>query len=242
MQATSMASCGDSISPRTGAYTSALIATLTDASGNAQPVTTAPLIEIHPSTRKRYVMLGTGQFLSVNDVSSTKGQSFYAIVDGTAGAFATAPATPLTRTNLTQVTTSNLTGSVTLSPTLLGWYIDLGVDTSSGYGWRVNLNPVAYNGIVSFAGLLPTGAACNLGGVGEVYSVNYATGVSVLTSAPLGYASFQSAVVNLKYISTTYGAELVAGFATGQVYKVPETVSSIIYTRLLNWRELPSAE
>jgi type IV pilus assembly protein PilY1 len=226
----------------TGAYTSALIATLTDASGNAQPVTTAPLIEIHPTTRKRYVMLGTGQFLSVQDVSSTQGQSFYAIVDGTAGAFAPAPATPLTRSNLTAVTTSNLTGGVTLSPTLLGWYIDLGVDATSGYGWRVNLNPVAYNGIVSFAALAPTGTACKLNGQGEVYSLNYATGVSVLTSAPAGYVSFGAMVVNIKYVSTTYGAELIAGLADTQVYKVPENVSAVISTRLLNWRELPSAE
>ena len=36
-----------------------LLATLADSSGNAQPVTTAPLIEIHPTTRDRYVMVGT---------------------------------------------------------------------------------------------------------------------------------------------------------------------------------------
>jgi type IV pilus assembly protein PilY1 len=226
----------------TGNYTSAQIATLKDASGNAQPVTTAPLIEIHPSTRKRYVMVGTGQFLSVQDVSSTKGQSFYVIVDGTAGAFATPPATPLTRSNLTAVTTANLQGSITLSPTILGWYIDLGVDSTSGYAWRVNVNPSAYNGVVSFAALAPTGSACNLNGEGEVYSVNYATGVSVLTSAPVGYVSFVSAVVNLKYVSTTYGAELIAGLANDQVYEVPENLSLVITTRLLNWRELPSAE
>jgi len=226
----------------TGNYTSAVIATLTDASGNAQPVTTAPLIEIHPSTRKRYVMVGTGEFLSVQDVSSTKGQSFYTIVDGTAGAFAAAPATPLTRSNLQAVTTSNLTGSVTLSSTILGWYIDLGIDATSGYAWRVNINASAYNGVVSFAGLAPTGTACNLNGQGEVYSVNYATGISVLTSAPAGYVTFGAAVVNLKYVSTTYGAELIAGLANGQVYEVPENLSSVVTTRLLNWRELPSAE
>jgi len=225
-----------------GNYTSAVLATLTDASGNAQPVTTAPLIEIHPSTRKRYVMVGTGEFLSVNDVSSTKVQSFYAIIDGTAGAFAPAPATPLTRTNLTPVTTSNLTGNATLTPTMLGWYVDLGTDPSTGIAYRVNVNSADYNGVVSFAGLLPTGNACQVGGSSTFYSVNYATGVSVLTSAPAGYLSFNSAVVNIKYVSTSYGAELFVGFENGTVYKVPENLSSVITTRLLNWRELPSAE
>jgi len=106
----------------------------------------------------------------------------------------------------------------------------------------VNLNPVAYNGVVSFAALAPTGTACDLNGEGEVYSVNYATGVSVLTSAPAGHVTFGAMVVNLKYVNTTYGAELIAGLSNKQVYKVPETLTLVITTRLLNWRELPSAE
>ena len=73
------------------------MATLTDASGNAQPVTTAPLIEIHPATRQRYVMVGTGQLLAATDVASTADASpSYAIIDGTAGAFLPVP-TPITR-------------------------------------------------------------------------------------------------------------------------------------------------
>ncbi len=69
----------------TGAYPQpVLLATVTDPSGVAQPITTAPLIEIHPVTRQRYVLFGTGQLLAITDVPSTQMQSFYAIIDGTA--------------------------------------------------------------------------------------------------------------------------------------------------------------
>ncbi|REN09561.1 hypothetical protein DSI41_21060, partial [Mycobacterium tuberculosis] len=91
-----------------------LLATLTDDSKNAQPVTTAPLIEIHPVTRKRFVLLGTGRLLDSSDVNSTATQTFYAILDGTAGAF-NAVSTSITRSQLTQV--SDVTAGITLSST-----------------------------------------------------------------------------------------------------------------------------
>jgi type IV pilus assembly protein PilY1 len=231
-----------------GAYPApTLLATLADASGNAQPVTAAPLIEIHPTTRERYVMVGTGQFLSSSDVTTTAQQSFYVIMDGTAGSF-NAVATPITRTNLTSVTASGLVAGITLGVTSKGWYIDLGTDSTTGYAWRVVIKPAAYNGTVSFAAFLPSGNACALSGLGEIYSVNYATATSILTSQPTGYYAVPSAVVNLNYIgltaSSTSGssAELIAGLANGTVIKIPETLTGTIATRILNWRELPTIQ
>jgi hypothetical protein len=53
-------------------------------------------------------------------------------------------------------------------------------------------------------------------------------------------------VVNLNYIGLTSGAstsaELIAGLASGVVYKVPASLTGVVSTRMLNWRELPSAE
>jgi type IV pilus assembly protein PilY1 len=179
-------------------------------------------------------------------VTSTSTQSFYVIRDGTAGAFNTV-STPIVRTDLTGVTASGLVAGIVLSSTAKGWYIDLGTDGTSGIGWRVNINPKAYNGTVSFAALLPSGNACNLTGQGEIYSVNYATATSVLIAQPLGYFATSSAVVNLNYIglSSSGGvsnAELIAGLASGAVVKIPVNLATIVATRLLNWRELPSAE
>jgi type IV pilus assembly protein PilY1 len=215
------------------------IAALTDASGNPQPVTSAPLIEIHPTTRERYVMVGTGQLLSTADVSSTATQTFYAIIDGTAGGFKTVT-TPITRSTLTQVT--DVTAGVTVPATSNGWYYDL---TGS---WRVVNNPVAYNGIVAFAALQTSTNACSPAGTSEVYAVNYSTGKSVLNSTTTGsttpapYIASTTAVTNLKFISNNGSPELIAGTTSGAVTQVGANLSSIIATRLLNWREIPTAE
>ena len=226
-----------------------LLATLTNASGTAEPITTAPEVEIHPSTRKRYVMVGTGQLLAPTDISSTSGQSFYVIVDGTAGAFSTF-SMPITRSVLTPITNSGLTAGLTDSPTFKGWYIDLGNDSTSGIAWRVNVNPTAYNGTVSFAALLTSGNACSPGGTGEVYAVNYATATSILTSANANNnVTFTSPVVSVNYVGVSglsNGAgkttQLVVCTADGNCYRVPANLTSAIATKLLNWRELPTAE
>ena len=52
------------VTATTGAYPAPVkIATLTDSGNNPQPVTTRPVIEVHPSLYKRFVMVGTGRLL-----------------------------------------------------------------------------------------------------------------------------------------------------------------------------------
>lgn len=125
----------------TAAYSAPLLlASLTDASGNAQPVTTQPLIEIQPGTKKRYVMLGTGRLLASSDVSTSLGQGFYALIDGSAPAFNTAASLPagvgfpLARGNLTALT--DLTTGASFAGSSMGWYVDLGTDSGSAIAWR----------------------------------------------------------------------------------------------------------
>jgi type IV pilus assembly protein PilY1 len=215
------------------------IASLTDSSGNAQPVTTAPLIEVHPTTRIRYVMLGTGRLLSTGDVSSSQVQSFYAIMDGAAGSFKTVT-TPVTRATLTPVT--DVTQGATIPATSNGWYYDLGAS------WRVVTGAVAYNGIVAFAPLATSTNACSPSGTSEVYAINYATGTSVLSSnttgstTPAAYESFATAITNLTFVSANNTTELIAGTTAGVISQVPANLSGTIATRLLNWLEIPTAE
>ena len=225
----------------TGAYPAPTqIATLTDASGNAQPVTSAPLIEIHPTTHQRYIMLGTGRLLSSSDISSTQIQTFYAIIDGTAGSFNTVT-TPVTRAGLTAVT--DVTQGLTL-PAPNGWYYDLPA------GFRDLSIPVAYNGIVAFAALEPTTDPCSPQGSSNVYAVNYATGLSVLNSTSTGTnpppgtdVSFPSAVTNLRFVVTNGSTpELIAGTTTGALSQVGANLTGTLSTRLLNWRDIPTAE
>jgi type IV pilus assembly protein PilY1 len=224
-----------------------LLAQLTDGSGIAQPVTTEPLIAIYPSTRKRFVMVGTGRLLSTSDVISSQVQSFYAIIDGTAGGFG-AVSTPITRSELTQVT--NVLTGVTLPAASKGWYTDLGA--TSGIGWRVVIDPVAYNGVVSFATLLTSGDACSPSGQGRVYAIDYSSGTSVLgtnniSGAPVqdassGYIALTSSVINLMFVNVNGSTELVAGTAAGSLLDVYAKLSGAIATRLLNWREIPTAD
>ncbi len=215
------------------------IALLTDSAGNAQPVTSPPLIEIHPTTRARYVMLGTGQMLSTQDVSSSSTQTFYAINDGAAGTF-NVVSTPITRAGLTQLT--DLTTGVTIPATSKGWYYDLPAS------YRVLARPAAYNGVIAFAALLPSTDACSPTGSSNVYAVNYATGKSVLTpplttsTTPAVYTSFASAITNLSFISANSKVELIAGETSGTISQVKANLSGMIATRLLNWVDLPTAE
>ena len=220
----------------TGSYPApTLLATLTDASTNAQPVTTAPLIEIHPVSRKRFVLLGTGKLLDSSDVNSTAAQTFYAILDGTAGAFSTVSA-PVTRSQLTQV--SDVTAGITLSNTSKGWYLDLGA--SGGVGWRMVINPVAFNGVVGFSSLLTTGDACSPSGQSRVYAVNYGTGRSVLLPANSGFLSVSNSVIDLRFVSVDGTTRIVAGTTKGETKKVDADLTSGISLRLLNWREVPT--
>ena len=236
----------------TGAYPApTLLATLKDSSNNAQPITTAPLIEISPVTLYRYVLVGTGQLLNTTDITSANPQTFYAIIDGTEGSFNTV-ATPITRNNLVPVTNATVTTGVTVPSTDSGWYLDLGI--SGGIGWRVVTNPVAYNGVVAFSSLLTSGNACNPGGVSEVYAINYGTATSVITNTQVGvttpqaYISVSSAVTNLKFFNnanstnSTTGATLEAGTSGGNEVVIPTNPTGGIATRLLNWREIPTAE
>jgi type IV pilus assembly protein PilY1 len=226
--------------------TPTLLATATDSSGVAQPITSAPLIEVHPTTRQRFVLFGTGQLLSNSDIPISQMQTFYAILDGSAGSFKTV-SSPLTRSALTFV--PDVTVGIVLTSSSLGWYTDLGIDTATGYAWRVIVNPVAYNGIVSFTDLLPAGDACSASGHSRVYALNYDTGKSVLNSNTTGFLYYENAITDLKIIgvNTTgvagqYVPEIVVGTNTGLLAKVDANLLGTLSTRLLNWREVPSAD
>jgi type IV pilus assembly protein PilY1 len=226
-----------------------LLATATDASGVAQPISTAPLIEIHPVTRKRYVLFGTGVLLAVTDVPNTQMQSFYAIIDGTSSAFSPFSST-ITRSNLTPVTNAQL-GTGVPNPMVagtMGWYTDLGVDAASGIAWRVVLNPQAFNGIVTFATSLTTATdPCSPQGSSRVYAVDYATVDSVLLPPVVGgpipsFDQYTVAAINLRFTGANGNPEIVVGFTKGAPEKVSASLTGTLATRILNWREIPTVE
>jgi len=218
------------------------IATLTDAGGNAQPVTTWPQIEIHPSTHLRYVLVGTGKLLSTQDIGTTTQQSTYAIIDGGIGAFSTI-ASPITRANLTQVT--DLTMGATVASTAKGWYYDF---TATGERVVYNQTITRYYGQVAFATFIPSTDPCSPSGASNGYAIDFSIGKSTVlntlnnSTTPAAYMHFGSAVTSMSYVSTSAGLELIAGQTSGDVAKVPTSPLAVNATRLLNWTELPTAE
>ena len=224
----------------TGYYPApALLATLADSSNRAQPITSAPLIEIHPITRKRFVLVGTGRLLDTSDVKTAAEQSFYGIIDGTAGGFVSGGAT-ITRADLTPLT--DVLAGVNLSNTSKGWYMDLGVDTGIGVAWRLVSSPTAYNGVIAFAALLTSADACSPSGQSRVYALNYGTGKSVLSPSGTPYVGFDSAVTDLRIVSVDGKPEIIAGTTKGEIKSPDADLKNAVVLRLLNWRELSTVD
>lgn len=225
-----------------GSFPSPLkLATLASANGNAQPITSAPLVEVDPKTKKRYVMIGTGRLLDTSDVNSAAAQSFYAIVDGTANLFGSGGTYPVTRSQLKGLSTAELTGQTTIDfGTAVGWYIEFGV--SANIGWRNVSNATAYNGVVAFSTLLTTGNACSPSGQSRIYAVNFGTGMSALIPDGTPFVSYPHAITDLKYISDNGTVRLVAGDVEGKQHVPPVNLGGGTSLRLLNWREVPTVE
>lgn len=235
-----------------GSYgTPTLIADLANGDGTAQPVTTRPLVEIEPNSSKRYVMVGTGRLLADSDIGSASQQSFYAIVDGRAasGSFYTASTLPsgvsfpITRSALV-ANTALLTGIGSAPTSTMGWYTDLPV--TGGIAQRVNINPIANQGIVSFAGNLPNGQACNPSGTGTLYGVSFATGKSVLTDKDGGLiasTTTTSGILTDIAIQRVNGKlRLYTGTSAGDVVNAPANLVTASGVKQLNWREVPVSD
>ncbi len=242
----------------TGNYPSPLLmAQFRSPSGSdSQPVTARPVIEVHPTTRKRFVMVGTGRLLDVSDLLSTRPQSFYAIADGTNAAFNTTLSAPLsypiTRAMLLQSTDANALlgdGAATFDPTTqTGWYIDLGIAAGSSVAYRVTTDATTLSGAVAFAATAPSTDACLPSGASLIYARNYASTASTLISdvnnpaSLIGSFSIGGNATDLRYLSVNGTARLVAGTDNGTLANPPITPAVPLRLRRLNWRELPTID
>lgn len=174
-------------------WKTSLLFSAVDASGNPQPITTAPVVSLHPlypSKNGYLVMFGTGRFLGADDLPSTtttpQTQSFYGIWDNLAG-------TQPTRSQLQQQsyveetytpqsgttkTVREFTYNSVNWNTQYGWYIDF--DTPSNSGERVIDNPTLAAGMVIFDTYTPSTDTCDGGGTGWLMILNYSTGGAFL--------------------------------------------------------------
>lgn len=239
------------ITATTGAYPGPLkLAQLRDGAStpNAQPVTSRPMIELHPVSRKRMVLVGTGRLLDSTDISSTREQTFYAIDDGNQLRFnstANLPAGvdfPIERNEL--VANTDLLTGIATTATTMGWYADLGRDATSNVAWRVVSDPATFSGTVAFAPTLPSiSDPCAPSGVSRIYATDYRSGISKLindSGAVIGYTTLVGAgvVTDLRFLSVGGRVRLIGGTDRGAVENVRGNFGSTIGLRRLNWREL----
>jgi type IV pilus assembly protein PilY1 len=235
----------------TGSYPTPLrFARLTDSTGTAQPVTSPVRVMIDPNTGKRYVMVGTGRLLADSDVLSSQTQSFYAFVDGTADQMYTTETLPsgasfpLGRSQM--VNNTDLLTGIGSDPTpKMGWYVDLGRDTTTNVAERITVAPTVHNGLVGVAINRPNGDACSPSGSSKVMAVRFADGKSVLTDTSgttVAMSAFANGIASdLTFKNIGGRVRLVAGRSSGTVSNLPGTFGAGAGLRRLNWREVPTS-
>jgi len=121
----------------------------------------------------------------------------------------------------------------------LGWYLDLG--TEGGIGLRMVASPTAFNGIVAFSSLLTSGDACSPSGQSRVYAIDFNTGRTVLASGA-AFAQYGTAITDLKFVGVDGRVRLISGDVRGDLRNVGFTPPAGTALRLLNWREVPTAD
>jgi type IV pilus assembly protein PilY1 len=226
------------------------MALLRDSSGNPLPVTSRPLVVVHPDTGFRYVTVGTGRLLHSTDSGSTQSQRFFAYLDGNASRFNKSDGSqlpagisyPITTAKLKPLT--DLTAKVVLDlNTQMGWYIDFGTVAGSG-SWRMISDASSFYGIVAFTVMQPGGSSnpCEPTGNSRVYAVDLGSGQSRLKSSGDAIAPFLATlpgvVTDLRFYSAAGKARLLAGTDTGATGSLPGGWGKTNTLRRLNWREI----
>lgn len=165
-----------------GNWTVRLLFQARDTSGNVQPITTPPVVTLHPNYPKllgEFIMVGTGQLLTNGDLSSSQIQSVYGIWDKP-NTSAVPTRTNLQGQKLTLVTaaSSGLPQDVITTTSIAvdwsirqGWYVDLLIA-----GQRVVTSPQLLNGGLLLALNTPPSNVCSGGFTSILMDINYVTG------------------------------------------------------------------
>jgi type IV pilus assembly protein PilY1 len=167
------------------------IATLKDANGFVQPITTRPALTHISGSRVIYI--GTGRYLGNGDLSDTSSstgtawqQTFYGFKDKNVdyGSSLRTGANLVTQT-LTLINTTDR--GITSNPVDWnikdGWLVDFDPAADPSPGERVNIDPRLVLGTLKVATNTPSGGgACSVGGTSRLYDFDFRTGSSVVGS------------------------------------------------------------
>ena len=155
-----------------------------DASNNAQPITSQPVLSTHPSVATEtnsgssdynepnvMVFFGTGQFIEPNDLNTTDSMSYYAVWD--ANAHSKTRSSLAARTLSTSSGLRTIAGSAIDWATQFGWYMDLPTT-----GERMVSSSAIRREVLFFNTIIPDDTECEDGGTGWLMSVDFATGLA----------------------------------------------------------------
>lgn len=151
-----------------------------DSANTAQPITAAVAIAREPVTDRIFVLFGTGQYVSVDDLDDTSTQTLYALIDeGVAIAGRTAlheRTIPYTGTDSKGRAARAWEKYSPLPAGKKGWFVDLGIPTA---GERVVTAPFMRGRALWFSSIIPqSGTGCDSGGTGYLNSVDAFTGTN----------------------------------------------------------------
>ncbi|MGE0356819.1 MAG: pilus assembly protein [Burkholderiales bacterium] len=235
----------------TGTPTVTRLATLRDAGGRPQSITSRPelgLIEGFP-----IVFVGTGRYLGTDDLVDPATlvppnpwayeQSLYAIKDKGVSYGNFRAANVLVNTIIPNGPTSRTTNNRTDFDwnTYDGWYLDFNPGGDSP-GERVNLDPQLVQGTLIVVTNVPNNSACAVGGDSWIYQFNYKTGTFV-PSAALNQAGQKfTGQITVGLVVVRLPSGVFKGIATGATgTKTPFAVNiggGGGSARRISWREL----
>jgi len=217
-----------------------LFATLKDASGNPQPITTTPALG--KILENRVVFIGTGKYLETSDLSTTQVQTQYAIMDDNSATTLVNPRATLTPHFLVNSEdTGTRTGSTDATCVFSGrgWYVDF-PDSKE----RANIDSKLVQGTLLVPTIVPSSTVCSPGGYGWLNFFNYKTGCAVKTDTGLAAVKYDSTIVGVNIIYI--GGEPTVSVVTSTdptPQQPPEEIpfssgsSSFVGKRVI-WREL----
>jgi type IV pilus assembly protein PilY1 len=154
-----------------------------DSSGSGQPIITQPLVTLHPlypRLQGLFLMFGTGQLLTLNDLTTSQTETVYGIWDKLSAN------TVFTRANLqaqyltvVNAATSGLSNSIIINTnntinwgSIVGWYADLPIA-----GQRIVTPSELLNGaFIAILNLPPPTTNCNASFTSMLLELNYLTG------------------------------------------------------------------
>ena len=253
--------------PALPSYDAQRLATLKDASGVAQPITSKP--ELGKITDKPVVFVATGKLLGTPDLGTVQQQTLYAIKDrltdedyGSPRPLSPAQTLPTPGVFVAQVMTSGTCGSgnafctsgdaivtgVDCTETPKPASCDVSFATKDGWytdfpvaGERVNTDMRLQLGTLAFNTNTPQAGSCVPVGVSFAYYLDYRTGTSVEgTSGLLGLklGDFLGSAPSVIRLEDGTIKELVRTDLPGTEIKLVPTAPTLFDTRRVSWREL----